>query len=145
MQITFSLIFCSVSLSSFCLYFLLAREAANFRISFPLVLVFWKYVNSFDGFVPAPSFSAFGRCYLPSRQSVLLFCGQICVLILVFLVCGFFHFPFLLLPVELDCRLKQGYNSPPGLSGSSCHSSSSGGHYFVFYFTFSPFLSTWVF
>ena len=62
----------------------------------------------------------------------------------VFLVCGFFRFPFLLLPVELDCRLKQGYNSPPGLSGSSCLSSSSGGHYFVFYFTFSPFLSTWV-
>ena len=51
----------------------------------------------------------------------------------------YFVFSFLvsycgLLPVELDCRLKQGYNSPYSLSESSCHSSSSGGHIFCFVF-----------
>ena len=35
--------------------------------------------------------------------------------------------------VELECRLKQGYNSPPSLSGSSCHSSSSGGYTFCIF------------
>ena len=71
-----------------CNFFWRARPPI-FGYRFRLCLCFGNMSTVFDGFVPAPSFSAFGRCYLPSRQSVYYFVGRFVCLSFSYLVSFF--------------------------------------------------------